>query len=126
MDYVLVAIGGGVGAMARMAVGRRVSAVMGNAFPWGTMFVNVSGALVIGFLMTILMQRTVGDSWQRMLLVVGFLGGYTTFSSYTWEAMRLFEQGRPGAALGYIAGSNLVGLAGCALGIWLAKSVVTG
>ena len=124
MDYVWVGIGGGIGAIARFFVGKKVVEQWGSSFPYATLLINISGAIVIGFLMTLLVERSITDSFWRTLLVVGFLGGYTTFSSYTWEAMHLFEEGRVGAALAYIGLSNVVGLGCCAIGIILARATV--
>ena len=124
MDYVWVGIGGGIGAIARFFVGKKVVEQWGSSFPYGTLLINISGAIVIGFLMTLLVERNVSDTFWRSLFVVGFLGGYTTFSSYTWEALHLFEEGRLGAAFAYIGLSNAVGLGCCALGIILARATV--
>ena len=124
MDYLWVGVGGGIGAIARFFVGKKVAEQWGSSFPYGTLLINVTGAIVIGFLVTMLTERNVADPFWRMLLVVGFLGGYTTFSSYTWEAMHLLEEGRWGAALAYVGLSNVIGLACCGLGIILARATV--
>ena len=123
MDYLWVGIGGFFGANARYALGHLVSRHLGLAFPYATLLVNLSGAFLIGILFTVLADRVVSDPLWRQLAIVGFLGGYTTFSSYTFEAVGLMQTGRWGTALLYIAGSNLAGLAACAAGIWLVRAL---
>ncbi|HEU0164184.1 MAG TPA: fluoride efflux transporter CrcB [Thermomicrobiales bacterium] len=123
MQYLWVGVGGFVGANLRYILGRIISDRWGSSFPYGTFVINVTGAFVIGILMVILTERTVADPLWRQLTVVGFLGGYTTFSSYTWEAVQLFDDGRWGPGLGYLIGSNLLGLLACAAGMIIARNV---
>lgn len=122
MDIVWVGIGGGIGAVCRYLVGRELSERIGGMFPWGTFAVNISGALLIGILFALLTEKGIGHDHLRLLLVVGLLGGYTTFSSYTLEAVNLLESGEWAMALLYLLGSNLAGLAACALGIWTTRA----
>jgi len=124
MEYVWVGVGGAAGAIARFFIGKKIIEQWGSSFPYATLFINISGAIAVGFLMTVLVERSIADTFWRTLLVVGFLGGYTTFSSYTWETMHLFDEGRWTAALAYIGLSNGVGLACCALGILLARTTL--
>jgi CrcB protein len=123
MEYLWVGIGGGVGAISRFVVGKQIARLWGTSFPYGTLVINLTGALIIGFLLTLLTERTVSDPFWRLLLVTGFLGGYTTFSSYTYESMQLIQDGRWGAGLLYVGGSNLAGLLCCAAGMAIARSV---
>ncbi|HVL23766.1 MAG TPA: fluoride efflux transporter CrcB [Thermomicrobiales bacterium] len=123
MEYIWVGIGGFLGANARYILGGQIADRLGTTFPYGTMIVNISGAFVIGVLLTLLTDRVVADPLWRQLTVVGFLGGYTTFSSYTFEAVGLMQSGRWSSALLYIAGSNLLGLIACYLGIVAARSL---
>lgn len=125
MDYVWVGVGGFIGANARFGLGRYVTARVGDAFPWGTMTINLIGSLLIGIIMTMLTERFVADPAVRLVLVVGVLGGFTTFSSYTWEAMSLFDQGKWAQAFAYGVGSNALGLAACGIGMLLARNVPT-
>jgi CrcB protein len=122
VEIVWVGIGGGIGAICRYLVGREVTERLDGLFPWGTFAVNVTGALLIGILFALLTEKGIGHDHLRLLLVVGVLGGYTTFSSYTLEAVNLFESGDWATALLYLAGSNLAGLAACAFGIWTARA----
>ena len=122
MDIVWVGIGGGIGAVCRYLVGRELTTRVDGTFPWGTFAVNVTGALLIGMLFVVLTEKGIGHDHLRLLLVIGLLGGYTTFSSYTLEAVNLIESGNwPMAAL-YVLGSNLVGLVACFIGIWATRA----
>ncbi len=121
MDYLWVGIGGFLGANARFALGRFVADRLGGGFPWGTFLVNLSGSFLIGVLLTVLIERAVASPIGRPFLVVGFLGGYTTFSAYTFEAVALAMDGKWATAGVYVLGSNLLGLAACGAGIALAR-----
>jgi len=93
MRYLLVGIGGFFGSIARFWVGGAVYARLGTRFPWGTFFVNISGCFAIGFIMIILTGRPqVGPSW-RYLVPIGFIGGYTTFSTFGYETLMSFREG---------------------------------
>jgi fluoride exporter len=122
MDYLWIGLGGFAGANVRYVLGRAIADRAGTAFPYGTFTINVTGSLLIGIIMTLLTERWVADPAWRLILVVGFLGGYTTFSSYTFEAINLFQQGQTARALTYIVGSNALGLVGCYFGIVIARS----
>jgi fluoride exporter len=117
VELVWVGIGGALGAIARYVVGRELTERVGDLFPWGTFTVNVTGALLIGVLFALLTEKGIGHDQLRLFLVVGFLGGYTTFSSYTLEAVNLLESGDWTTALVYLIGSNLLGLLACVVGM---------
>jgi CrcB protein len=123
MDYLLVGIGGFLGANARYALGVWLADRVGTAFPWSTLLINVTGSLAIGLILTALTQKLAVDPAWRLLLVVGFLGGYTTFSSYTFEALALAAEGEWLPALAYALGSNGLGLVAAYAGILLAHAV---
>lgn len=123
MEYVWVGVGGLVGANARFALGRWVVDRVGETFPYGTALINVTGSVAIGVVLTVLLARGSDPAW-RLLVVTGFLGGYTTFSAYTFEAVALAQQGRWGAAAVYVLGSNLVGLVACGVGIGLGRALI--
>ncbi len=97
---VLVAIGGALGSMARYgaaaAVNRWAETVSPNAasFPWGTLFVNIAGSFLIGLVMVVLLRAGEWRESYRLLLVTGIMGGFTTFSSFSWETWILIEEGR--------------------------------
>jgi CrcB protein len=123
MDYVWVGLGGLVGANARYGMTRLMVARFGDSFPWGTFAINLLGSLVIGILLTTLSERVVADPAIRLVLVVGFLGAFTTFSSYTFEAITLAEAGKWAEAAAYVLGSNGLGLLFCAAGMCLARQI---
>lgn len=117
---VAVMLAGAAGAAARYGVDGLVSSRTGGQFPWGTFAVNVSGCLVIGFLSTVLTERFTVDPSLRMGLTVGFVGAYTTFSTWVFESAQLAQTGSLMIAALNVAGSVIAGwaavLAGGALG----------
>ena len=121
MELVWVGIGGAAGAIGRYLVGRELTTRVDGAFPWGTFTVNVIGALLIGVLFAVLTEHGVGDDHLRLLLVVGVLGGFTTFSSFALEAVNLLESGQWPIAVAYVVGSNLLGIVACVAGMQLAR-----
>jgi CrcB protein len=98
----------------------------GAEFPYGTLIVNVSGAFAIGVLLAFVSERVGIDPLWRIFLATGFLGGYTTFSSYTFEAVALVRAGEWGRGAWYVLGSNGLGLAACFAGIVLARLLTLG
>lgn len=102
MNLLLVMAGGGVGAGARYLTGRAAFAAFGPGWPWGTLACNVVGGLLMGVLVGTLARISAGEPW-RLLLGVGVLGGYTTFSSFTLETVTMAERGDVGAAAAYVA-----------------------
>ncbi|MCC7496436.1 MAG: fluoride efflux transporter CrcB [Bryobacterales bacterium] len=93
MKYLIILIGGGVGALARYVTASAIMIRFGGKFPMGTFVINVTGSFLIGFLMTAMTERYRVDPIWRLLLVVGFLGGYTTFSSFEWETYSTVRDG---------------------------------
>jgi CrcB protein len=114
--YILVLAGGAVGCLARFVVGTAIIARLGGRFPYGTVFINITGSFLIGFAMTFLTERSYLSPNWRFLIVVGFLGGYTTFSSFQWETLNLMKDGS--RWLGFLNGfgSLIVGYAAVWLG----------
>ncbi|MEO0062493.1 MAG: putative fluoride ion transporter CrcB [Pseudomonadota bacterium] len=109
-----VAIGGGIGALLRYQTGRLLTHLMGPqaiaAFPWATLTVNVIGSMAMGLLAGWLARHGQGSEQYRLLLGVGVLGGFTTFSSFSLELMLLIERGQAGQSVAYAAISVLAGL----------------
>jgi CrcB protein len=91
-------------------------------FPWATFTINVTGSFAIGFL-AMLSSRWFPHPNVRLLVIVGFLGGYTTFSSYAYESLTLIERGETAMALGYVAGSVVSGLLAVTVGVALARAL---
>jgi CrcB protein len=121
--WLAVFVGGGLGATLRYAIGGWVQSAIGSFFPWGTLVVNASGCLAIGVLATLLEERSLlGPSW-RLFLLVGLLGGYTTFSSFGLETWRLVEAGDWLRAAANAAASFGIGLGAVVGGVALARIV---
>lgn len=112
-----IAIAGAVGALARYGLDGAVSRRAGGAFPWGTFVVNVSGAFLVGFLFTLLTERTTAAPWVRSTITIGFLGSYTTFSTLAFESYRLGEDGARAIAAANALGSLAAGLVAVYLGV---------
>lgn len=123
MEFLWIGIGGFLGANARYYLGQEVGQRMGVYFPYGTMIVNITGAFLIGAILTLLTDKIIADPLWRQLIVIGFLGGFTTFSSYTYESLGLLQDGRWSSAVFYMLGSNMLGLVACLAGVVLARSV---
>ena len=116
-----VALGGAVGAVLRYQTGRGMTALLGpqtvTAFPWATLAVNVVGSLAMGLLAGWLARSGTGGEQWRLLIGVGVLGGFTTFSAFSLEMMLLIERGQAGTALTYALISVIAGLAALYLGL---------
>ena len=119
-----VALGGAIGAAARYLSGAWIMRITGGGFPYGTMFVNVFGSFLMGLLAVYLMERMDG-SWGRFapFLMTGVLGGFTTFSAYSLDALYLMERGRLVAAAVYMGGSVVLAIGALFLGMILARSL---
>jgi fluoride exporter len=107
--YILVLIGGASGSLARYVIGGAIMSRLTTRFPAGTFFINITGSFLIGLIMMLFTERfTVHPNW-RLLLVTGFLGGYTTFSSFEWETFTVMRDGRSWMGLFNAFGSVLLG-----------------
>ena len=120
LKFVLIAVGGGAGAVLRYAMQGLVQP-KGGVFPLGTLIVNITGCFAIGVLMALFTGPYVIREEYRLGIVTGVLGGYTTFSSFGWETMGLVEQRQWGMALVYVGLSVLVGLLATLAGIRLSQ-----
>ena len=110
-----IAVGGSIGAVLRYAASLGVVSIMGRGFPYGTLFVNVVGSLLIGLLSVIMLDRfNVGPEW-RAAVFVGVLGSFTTFSTFSLETLNLLEQGELVAAITNVMLSIVV----CLIAVWL-------
>jgi CrcB protein len=93
-DFLLISLGAILGANARYLISRFAAKTLGPVFPYGTLFINVSGSLIVGFFIVWASERVLIDPRWRLLIVVGFCGAFATFSSYAFETMAYFEQGQ--------------------------------
>lgn len=114
---VMAGLGGAVGSSLRAAVG------LWLPFPWGTLLVNILGSLAIGLLAVPLLMAERGPHPVAPFLIAGVLGGFTTFSAFSLDTLRLIEGGRPGAALLYVVASVALSLGAGALGLLIARSL---
>jgi CrcB protein len=112
----VVLAGAGLGGLARYVAGTWIMSKYGGRFPLGTFVINISGSFLIGVLMTLLTERLQPHPNWRLFLVVGILGGYTTFSSFEYETYQAVRDGERWMGLIYVAGSVLLGYAGVWLG----------
>lgn len=123
MNILLVAVGGAIGATARYLLGGWIQGWVGSSFPWGTLVINVSGSLIIGLVLG-LVDRGALSSQARLLLAVGVLGGYTTFSTFSYEGLQMVQSGNYGSLLVYEATHLGLGLLAASLGLIMARAIV--
>ncbi len=121
LDVLVICLGAIVGANARYFISRYAAQVLGPVFPYGTLFINVVGSLIVGFFVVWTSERVLVDPRWRLLVVIGFCGSLTTFSSYAFESMSFFERGQWLLMLANIFGNNLLCLAGALAGMGLAR-----
>ena len=120
--FVLVAIGGAAGASLRHLANLLALRIAGSGFPWGTFFVNVVGSLIMGLFVGWLARRAGGSTNElRLLIATGFLGGFTTFSAFSLDAVSLWERGAQLPAFLYVATSVLVAISALFAGLWLTR-----
>ena len=124
MTYLFVIIGGGIGALSRYLSTQLVNSIITTRFSPGTIFVNCVGAFLIGFLVNFFDLGLVNPKW-RLLVITGFLGGYTTFSAYSLETVQYFISGNIKYAVINILVSNVLCIAFVLLGLWVNSVVVS-
>jgi fluoride exporter len=117
----VVALGGALGAVARYGVSLLVARFWTADFPLGTFLINVSGSFILGFFATLAAERTALDPLWRLLVATGFIGAYTTFSTFEYETQRLTESGATTIAAVNVVGSLVAGFAAVQLGVMLAR-----
>jgi CrcB protein len=123
MGYVLVFLGGGLGAMIRHGINMGTPRLLGSGFPWSTFLINISGSLIMGLVAGWFAFR--GDAPQawRLFLTTGILGGYTTFSAFSLDTALLYERGEIGLAAAYVVGSVALSIAGLFAGLWIVRAL---
>jgi CrcB protein len=120
-----IALGGSLGTLARYGVAQVIHVAKGS-FPWATFWTNVSGSFVLGFALILVIERFPPTRYVRAFVAVGFLGAYTTFSTFSVETVLLVKDGHAGIAVAYVLGSVATGLLAVWVGIVLGRSVPTG
>ena len=123
LQILAIAGGGALGSLARFWVSTGIYQLFGRSFPWGTLVVNVSGSFVMGFLFVLFLERLAAAPEWRAAVLVGFLGAYTTFSTFSIETLSLMEEGLLLKALLNVAASVLVCLLACWIGVILGRSL---
>ena len=123
LQILAIAGGGAVGAVARFLVSTGVYRLFGRDFPWGTLAVNVFGSFGMGFLFVLLLERSLIGPEARAAILVGFLGSFTTFSTFSLETLTLVEQGEMLRALLNVAASLLLCVGACWAGIIAARAL---
>lgn len=119
MTYLAIALGGAAGALSRYGLMTLVSNVLGSRLPWGTLLVNISGSLLIGVLYVLISEKMLLSNEARALLIVGFLGAFTTFSTFSLDTMLLIQQGWLVQAVAYMLASVMI----CVLATWLGMAL---
>ena len=123
MPYILIGLGGFAGAISRYVVDGVVSDRTGGDFPWGTLVINASGSFLLGLLFAMTAERAILPAEIRGPLMIGFLGAYTTFSTYMLESWGLIESGSWAPAIANLGGSMLIGLLAVAAGLVIGRAV---
>lgn len=121
MNYILVFLGGGLGASLRHAVNVGCARACGTNFPYGTFLINITGSLVMGLIAGYLAFKGEASQPWRLFVMTGILGGYTTFSAFSLDAVLLYERGEPGLAALYVAASVVLSIVGLVAGLALVR-----
>lgn len=122
MSWLAVALGGAAGSLLRYGLGL-VLPFAGDRFPWSTFTVNVVGSFLIGIAWVLIVDRAIAWPEVRLWIMTGFLGGFTTFSTFSLEALLLWQNGYPAVALGYLAASLAAAMTALVLAVWLARQL---
>jgi fluoride exporter len=123
LKYLMVGVGGGLGSILRFWLGSYIGGRLGSRFPYGTFVINVTGSFLIGMVLTILAEKTQWSPNWRYLIPIGFIGGYTTFSTFEYETLRLVQDGQMVTAMFNVVGSVMVGFAGVWAGAVAGRSI---
>ncbi|MDR4305264.1 fluoride efflux transporter CrcB [Chelatococcus sambhunathii] len=123
ISILFVALGGALGSVARYGVNVWTMRAFGPGFPWGTLTVNVVGGLVMGLLAALFALRAQAPMEARLFLMTGVLGGFTTFSAFSLDAVALWERGEVGVAAAYVAASVVLSIGALAAGLALGRAL---
>ena len=121
--YFFIALGGALGSLARFMVGTSVSNRLGTRFPFGTLVINITACLIIGLSLEFLNRHTNINPAVRYLIPIGFIGAYSTFSTFEWEIFSNLNSGAFWIAIAYVATSLIFGLIAVALGAALGRAI---
>ena len=123
LKYLMVGLGGCLGSILRFWLGSYIGGRLGSRFPYGTFVINVTGSFLIGMILTILAEKTQWSPNWRYLIPIGFIGGYTTFSTFEYETFRLVQDGQMVTAMLNVVGSVVIGFAGVWAGMVAGRSI---
>ncbi len=121
LEILAIAVGGALGAVARFSLGQAIGTWLGTEFPWGILLINVSGSLAIGVIFVLLVEQGQLSTVYRSAIMVGFLGAFTTFSTFSLQTLALIETGRFLEALTYVLASVVISLGAVALGVFITR-----
>ncbi len=122
----VIFVGAGIGGVSRYALGHWIHGITGTAFPWGTLVINVSGSLLLTFVYGLIDAGPAPSAEWRAFLGIGLLGGFTTFSAFSYETIRLLQTGHWERGVTYVVASVLCSLAAAILGFRVAAQVIRG
>jgi fluoride exporter len=123
LKYLMVGVGGCLGSILRFWLGGYIGSRMGTRFPYGTLVINVTGSFLVGLVFALLTTRTSWSPNWRYLIPIGFIGGYTTFSSFEYETLRTIQDGQIGLGLLYVAVSVIVGFVAVWGGVMAGRAI---
>ncbi|HXM60896.1 MAG TPA: fluoride efflux transporter CrcB [Terriglobales bacterium] len=123
LKYLFVGIGGCLGSILRFWLGSYIGSKMGTRFPYGTLVINITGSFLIGLIFALLTVRTSWSPNWRYLIPIGFIGGYTTFSSFEYETLRTIQDGQIGLGLLYVATSVVIGFVAVWGGVMAGRAI---
>ena len=122
ITLITIALGGALGAVLRYLSVQAALRLMGPGFPWGTLFVNVAGSLIMGLAAAVILEKT-GGGRLYLFLMTGVLGGFTTFSAFSLDALYLMERGKLTASALYIGGSVILSIFALIAGLWAGRAL---
>lgn len=119
-NFLSIGLGGAIGAISRYCLGNIITKIYGSSFPYGTFCINITGCFLMGLLMTIIVDKGMLSPGWRLFLCVGVLGGFTTFSSFSYETLTLLQEGNLLYSILYAGGSVVLGVLAAFMGVMLA------
>lgn len=123
-NLLLVALGGAIGASFRHLASIAALRIMGSGFPWGTLFVNVFGSLIMGLFIAWLTKKSGVSNELRLFVATGILGGFTTFSAFSLDVANMFERGDMMSTAGYVLASVVLSVAAVFMGLWFGRAML--